>query len=525
MKRLSILLSLMLVLALSAGAAAQFTLSGFVQMDATLRQKKVDTDDNGLPVYDGWEFYGQSRQHVRLTLGTRTSQSGTLKLVLGFGNNDQGSTSANTWYSWASDGNNPAAKAVNLDLNSARIEATGPLWKEGQSLTTVLGRFTPNYSPWVASSSAKNPTKNETQNMGYNGVEIRTLQLGPLGVRAYYGIAYNNGDFGQDRVFAVDVAGKLAGVDAQVTAVNREVVEKNAAERERVWDIAAVLSTKPVDGVELSGVVVVDGQGQGTAGDVLPDVKPKLGMKAEVKVTTIPNVTLTGSAYKYDLGFAPRYAQWAKGSGGYYTQFTTNRQGYKVGAETTQAGVTFDGSYANETDADGTAYEKQVIEAGAKTTIEGFDLSARVTLTEETGKANATETTFSIGKAISNVNLKYTGTLLNEEGADKTKAKHQISADTTVNLFFADNVKLSATVIHNSITDPSKGSNKDKDENIILDKDGNVIPLYGIDASWKAPNGIDIVVGYANYNKSGNNFVHEKEPDGFYIRATTQVNF
>lgn len=506
MKKSTILLSLALVLVLSFGAAAQFKLSGQVNFDAYLRQKWNAAEEK----HEGLEFWAQGRRYARLDMSA-SGQSGNLKLILTLGNSQAGrhQNDAAAWIPWTDDVYNPGNANVQIKLNSARIEATGALWKGGDSVTAVFGRYNVGYSPWVAHSTVRNGNDDLAgRDALRNAVEVRGLTVGPLNLKFVHGFAPAD-TWGQDEPTFIQADGNLGGITTKMVAVNRQVMGAGIADRPTVWDMAAELSTKPADGLDLSGTIAVDGQGQGRNGGPVDDISPKFAFKADATVTTVPNLKLTGSAWMAQNDFAPRYAQWNKDWKDYtgtqvgnHTAFQTNRQGFKVGAETTQSGVTLTGSYQATTNVDDATPEwnESVLGAGVSTTIEGFNLGADVTLTTRIDDAPKTESTKTVLKAstkLSDVDVAYTGTLETDKDM-----KNEVEAKVTKDLFFADGVAFNGKVI-------LQGEDLD----------------YGVDASWRAPNGLNFVVGYATYNKSGDLWVHQKNPDGFYIRTHAQVNF
>lgn len=515
MKRITVLLSLVLVLALSMGAMAQFKLSGQVGFDAYLRQKWDDTEEE----HGDLEFWAQGRSYARLAM-SGSGQSGSLKLILGFGNNQAGrhqnDTNVEAWIPWTGE---PFKKSedVAIKLDSAKIEATGALWKGGDSLTAIFGRHNTGYSSWVGHSRVRNTSNTTHRDAFRNSVEVKGLKLGPLTVSAAHGYSQVAGE----EPSFIHASGNFGGIDTKVTAVNRQVI---GALDDTVWDMAAELKMKPMADLDLSGAIALDGQGQGVSGNIGTEIAPKIAFQADAKLTSIPSVTLTGSAWMAENGFAPRYAQWDKDWKDYTdtkvgrpVAFQTNRQGFKVGAETTQSGVKLTGSFANETNVDKDNTDKwaeTIIGAGASTSIEGFDLGADVTLTDRDDadvEMDEIKTVLSVGTKLADVNVKYTGTIENKKKNDAgtetetDKFENKVTANVAYDLFFADNVKFDAAVIHTTET-----GEEDK-----LD--------YGVDASWKAPNGLNFVVGYATYNKSGDRWVHKKNPDGFYIRDRKSV--
>jgi len=490
-------LSLLLVLVLSFGAAAQLKLSGLAEFHFGLRQKKDGSDLKGL------EFFGKGRRNIDLTFTAPSGSAGNLRLTLSLGRAARsGAAGANDFFDWTTDAYNPGAANAQLNLTSARISGTGALWKGGPPLTVTAGRYNAGYSPWVAHTVGRRGDENENATAFLNSVEVKGLNVGPFAISAIHGHSVSYSAWGQDEPTYLHASGTVGGISTKLTAVDREVIGKNIADRDRVWDFAAELGMKPMADLSVDAVVAMDGQGQGADGIQAAEVAPKLAVRADAKYTGIAATTIDASVWRTEDLFAPRYAQWSKNDGGFYTKFDVNRQGVKVGASTTQAGVDLKGSYELVSEVSGANYDKSVITAGVGTKVDIFTVSADVTLTDE-NSAKSTKTVLKASTKLADVDLAYTGEI-NKAGTNPSTMKNTISATTKQNLFFADNVTLNATVINET----------DKDL------------LYGADAKWTAPIGLDIAVGYANYKKSPRNYVHgHQQKDGFYVTASKLITF
>ena len=148
----------MLALAFPAAAQIETKFSGKVQTDLYYDQ------------YDGVWAVGGPRDQARDVLRHR----GCDPLVLGLGateSNDEGLFGR----AIGEDGS-PLSKsnAINLNIDTAYIQADGA-WFEGlPSVTTKLGRFGTNYSDWVADFGNR------------DGIELSNVELGPVSVAALY---------------------------------------------------------------------------------------------------------------------------------------------------------------------------------------------------------------------------------------------------------------------------------------------------------------------------------------------------
>lgn len=510
MKRTTILvLSLVFVLVFSMAAFAQINtnITGLLELDVTYREK-ITSDPDDDPDEREYELYVRGRRRFTVSMSTG-GRSGNLRAVVGLNATNIGSN--DTWVDWTNSNmfGGTLSGAINLSLNNARFEATGPWWEGGPSLLTRAGRFRVSYSDWVAGATNRtyeNWNRHNVHDMTRNAIEVRNIPVGPMTVHAFMGISDARGNFGQDRPSGFHAAGNVAGLDLKVTAINREKLTEVAADRTketRVWDVAVEASAKPISGVSLSGVFAMDGQGEGYIGAgkfVGPsaDERPAFAYRVDATVETIPNLKLTGSYYLIEERFAPRYANWNNssswepeiGDDGYrFTAFEVDRTGFKVGAETTQAGVKLNGSFLSESNVSGADYSRTLITAGASTKIENFDLGVDVAL-DNVDDEQTTKTVVTAGTSFGGVNVKYTGTIETDEDME-----NKIEVDTTRDLIVLKNVKLSGAVIQ-------KGEDLD----------------YGADATWTAPNGVTMVVGYATYNKSGDDWVRGTLRDGFYLR-------
>src|SRR5690606_11490799 len=156
MRKLAVLTSLVLVLALAFPAAAQIEtkFSGKVQTDLYFNQE------------DGLWAWGDLETKLEMSYGTE----GAIRAVLGLG-----ATEANNEAEFGSH-DSPLSKSDNIGLkvNTAYIQADGA-WFEGlPSVTTKFGRFGTNYSDWVANFGDR------------DGIELSNVELGPITIAGLY---------------------------------------------------------------------------------------------------------------------------------------------------------------------------------------------------------------------------------------------------------------------------------------------------------------------------------------------------
>lgn len=114
------------------------------------------------------------RGGVRVTLSMRAGLEGNPRLII-----SMPSTIARTNQEIDGDFQDdifaPSA-AVRFGINAARLEAEGPLWRNGPSARVRMGRFYVHYSDWIARS------------LGRTGIELRGLPIGIHNLRIYYGL-------------------------------------------------------------------------------------------------------------------------------------------------------------------------------------------------------------------------------------------------------------------------------------------------------------------------------------------------
>lgn len=466
MKRLSILLSLALVLGLSVGALASFNtnITGWVETDIVYKKDDpIEKPDN--------PYYLQARMRARadLSMGSTNNANPKVTISMRLSRNDLGWT----------DLKDALSKNYSLpfDITGLTMVATGAWWKNGPELTTSIGTINRNWSHYGA------------YRLGRNIIEVDGLSVGPVKVTGLY--AYTNAEARYNKeagtTFALRTSGTIDPITFNAYFVNFGP-QTDSEKRNNNFAVDAKVS--PVSGVDLSGVFGYDGKNEG------------ITYKAEATVKTIPNLTLTGLVRATDDKYNPNHTE----THADHRVWWSDEQLIKVGASTTQAGVDLSGSVERKTNYAG-ENATNTIEGKAVTTVpglgdSGLKVGGTVTVTNKPDNTSSTKTVLEASTTVSKVEVTYKGTIETDK-----EMINDLGVKTTVNLPFADNVTLQGKVIFDE--------NQAKDHHKLR---------YGAMANWRLPNQLDIWVGYANYNMSGDDWVNEKGDDGFFIRVHRRMN-
>lgn len=482
MKKSTILLSLALLLALSAGAFAALStdITGWVETDIVYKKNDpIKTPNN--PFY----LEARMRGRVQLTMGSTNDANPKVTISM--------ETAANEtdWINFENalerkkrkedDDEQEQEVSMPFKITGIQMVATGAWWKGGPELTTSIGSFNRNWSHYGA------------YRLGRNIIEVDGLSVGPVKVTVLY--AYTEEDEEEEsrynktagNTFALRGSGTIDPVQFNAYFVNYGP-QTNADARYNQFAVDAKVT--PASGVDLSGVFGYEEKNKG------------ITYKAEAKVTTIPNLTLTGLVRATDDKYNPAHTERHDD----HRVWWKDEMLLRVGAETTQAGVKLNGSVERKTNYAGKNPTNKFT-VGASTTISGvgdagLNLGGSVELTRYPNNTSSTTTVIDASTAISNVNVTYKGTIETDK-----EMINDVTVKTTVNLFFADNVTLEGRVIFDE--------NQSKDHHKLR---------YGARAYWRLPNGLDIWVGYANWNMSGKDWVNKTGDDGFYIRLHRRMN-
>lgn len=465
MKRLTVVLSVLLVFIMSAGALAALStdIKGFVEMDLTYMTD--DPDDADEP------YYLRARGRGRATLSMSSGSSGNPKVTIGMKSADTGDMKDDTWINFTA----PLSRTSNMPFNieSMRLEATGAYWKNGPSLKTSIGTYNVNWNQYTA------------HRLGRNLIRIQNAAIGPVKLEGIYAWTQSESRYNKVAGYtaALRATGKLDPVNFDVTVTNAGSNQTDSDLRHTNYTFQ--VDAAPVNGLDLSGVVSLDGDNDGML------------YKVEAKLSSIDNLTLTGLVGVTDDKYNPSHTETHNDHRIWWRDETR----YAIDAETVQAGVKLSGGLelkgkhsVDETDT--------IIRAAASTTIEGFDLGVELEQTAHHDDTASNETILKAGKKFGNVDFTYKGTMETDRDTVKDMI-NEFEVKTKVNTLIADNISLKAKAI----------------------LEGDEDAKYGAIAEWRLPNGLDAFVGYANFNYSGDNWVNLKQPDGFFIRLHRRITF
>jgi len=462
---------LALALAAPASAGINTEITGKVQTDLYYDQ------------YDGFWAWGDVETKITMSAGT----DGAVKAVLGLGaneSNDEGKFGRDG--DNASDSGSPLSRhtGISLKVDTAYIQADGA-WIDGlPDVTTKVGRFGTNYSDWVANFGDR------------DGVELSNINFGPVSVAGLYAWV-NNSPISSDAIarrseFADDAArnafiDSIKSKDWRIAAVKGSgsldvvnltgvYVRTYADDDENVTlnDYAVTASVAPIEGLK------IDATFAGTNYEGLPapigDEKGT-GWKVNAELSTIPNITLGATVWASDNEFNPVYTKLDDKKP---TEFAgwdkpNERKGVEVRANTTQAGFDLGLKVKNTSDYDGT----------------------------DASKATSYEFTASRQFGIVKGTYKY-------EDGDKKEYLHTITAETTVDTPIVKALNLKGTI--------RLPENKDLQ--------------YAADATWEAPNGFNVGLHYANYDRDdgwgGRDIggdAQDGKADGFVVKIGKTITF
>lgn len=391
--------------------------------------------------HDGLWAWGKVSTKVTMSTGTE----GAIKAVIGLG-----STTAEDEGNFGGPGDGPLAtkKGIELNVETAYVEANGA-WIQGTpDVTSKIGRFGINYSEWVAELGNR------------DAVELSNIDLGPVDLAfAYAWVNHNPATQDDVRLTAIKASGNLDVVElsgAVVLAANKDDDSKNHT------DYAVSAKATPAEGITLSADFASDGANDAT------------GFKVGGELSTIPNLKIGVSMWSMADAFNPTFAKRDDGKTTAFPDINdkkNERKGFEVKADTSQAGFDLGVTFRNTSDAN------------------------------DGNKANSYE--FRASRDFNGIKASY-----KFEDGDSKDSLHTITAETTVDTPIASGVNLKGTIR--------------LPENADLQ--------FGADATWKAPNGINLGLHYANYDRGdgwgGRDIAAgTKEPDGFVVRASYELSW
>jgi hypothetical protein len=358
--------------------------------------------------------------------------------------------------------------ALDLVIKSAYLTSTGA-WLSGlPDVTTVIGRFDRNYNDWVAK-------------LGTNdGVEINASALGLGDVKLLWALAPSrtDGDTGGQSITAVQATADLDTFDLDFTLVSESNTDPDpfgAAVTTRSTDSVVIVGIAPSDGVSFDATF-------GSNGDDTPANAYKIGGSLGIG----SGWTLDISNWNTDADFDPQFINGdAKPAAGSATQLSvsTDTLGQFSGVK-----VTF------KSDTSDPAATLSTTTIAADTEVGGIGVNLGLVSKSDVPQAKYT---VKASQDISGVTASYSLTIDHDK-----KTSHVIDAKTTLAGTLGTDVALSGKVTIKTDAETQ----------------------FDADATWSAPNGFDLGLHYANYDKSAGK-VGGAEADGFYLTAGASVDF
>jgi len=312
MKKLTVVLSAVMVLALAlpAAAAPAFTIGGSVEQE--FRLERGENDDMRLRGYTGLD----------LEAALSNEDGDPIRAVIEF--------APWSWNNLGEDDElvediaNPyPGPATGLEIDKIYLEAQGALWNGGPEMTTTIGDVEIEHSPWVASLDRR-------------GAKVENLGIGPVTVAGFYGWAERDAQGqAENPAYGLSLAGNLANVGLSTSVVRQDEATELAA--------SAVTQIGPAI---VHGTVALD-ENQNQAFD----------LNAETAV--MPNLNLHLGYRGGDEEFMPRFADvdtledegqasWARDADDNPVKL---QRGIEVGIGTVQYGTQIVASYDQPTDA------------------------------------------------------------------------------------------------------------------------------------------------------------------------------
>lgn len=446
MKKLAIALSAALVFALAAPAAAATnvslsgSLSQTIDVTGNIKDKTVEvtpTTDLGLELNLGLESGQKIKGVIEFApiswtaIDSDVNDDGTVDNELG--------------------GNTPTTPEFmkGLVIDRAYIQTTGALYDGGQEITTTLGDFDAEFSPYVLATN----WANDGSAPGFEGVKVEGIKLGPVSVAGMWGRSAAESD-----TLGATASANVEGVEVSGTIVS-------ADDKAQVAYAVGAKAT-PVQNVTLEGTYAGIVGSQDSA------------VKVDATVGVIPNVTLKGGFWKFDNGFDPIYRDRSvDDDGNLVSVVDTHKDQLGVSAEVATAykGVDLKGSVKQYGAASaGSISDAREIGLEASTNYQGIALSASHTIDQDlVAKTNTTATTFGAEKDFAvaqNLVIKGSANLGLENGEfDYAK----VAASTKTDLAVFKGVELGAQYVYGDFAA------------VDADEDG-----FGAFAKYTAPNGL-----------------------------------
>jgi len=434
MKKLTAIVSLLLVMALAMPAYAALNIKGKIAARTALAENANE------------EFQFQGQGEVDFYISGNVS-NGPVRADINYEFRTGG------WGALGSSGNNGFSGTDTSDANrvlDAYLTFTGPYLPGGKNLTTRIGRFN------------NNVTANGLGIIGNMGrrdwLRISGIGLGPATLQLHYGYESTTKTIaaidGTANIDVLTISGMVVRTDANINTQNNEDT-----------DYAVRVVAKPTSDISLQVDYAVDGQAGGA--------DPYTAWSVGGTLSSIENLTLTAKTWTTADEFLP---EWRQNNGNYETLLrdrrTPDRQanigdpyiakGFSVGVDTVQAGLPIKASVKTGTvfgaaglPAAQVAYAgKKITVLDASTTIAQFGVALQYTTIQDFDPVTDVIVT-----------RKFPGLFVGD-------------VDTRVAVRF--------------------GNGSD--------------PEYSADATWKAPNGLNLGLHYANYDR----LVDEKGTTGWF---------
>lgn len=466
MKRLSVLMSFVLIMALAvAPAFASTEITGKVSVDV---RWEPDLDDLGKGKLTA---EGVIDTEVVTSIGS----DGAIKAVLDVSAFATGDDDIKF-------GNGFKAIGDKLEIKAAYIETTGSWFKGTAPATTRLGRFGTSINPWIADFGDK------------DSVRVEGLELGGADMTLYY--AWSPAvDADEGRRHLVDglewdvpeshIIGAVSAdfsIDiVDLTGTYVRTVSDNDLATSTNYALNAALT--PADGIGLELDYVVSDR------EDLPN-DGNSAWKFTGTLETLPEIGLKAEVWNTGQNFDPFYPE-LEGDDDEKeaVKFATDRKGYKLTLDTTQAGIDFELSYEDVDEVESGDHIETVTKLSGSTDIQGTGIKATITNKDiEDNMKFELELTRSFGIV--------NGLYKLEIDHDSTTT-HTVEADWAMDTFIADDVEFFVGV------ELPEGKDAQLD----------------LDVAWQAPNGISLGLHYANYDDN------DDYPEGLQARAGIEVEF
>jgi len=380
---------------------------------------------------------------------------------------------------------------ANLGLGISNVVFTfeGPFLKGGRNLTTQVGNLSAYKSDYVAGESDGEAHGTAAKSAKGDGIAISGFGVGPFDASIAY--LFTAPDANGDRLTVTSLNGSLEVLDLGLTAASHYVGDT------LVHDLHLKVGVEPAEGFSVTANYATDGRNDGYVYDVTG------------KLATLANLELTAGVRGIDQNAAwnPRFAKRHKDNCGNAEHLCAHdgKNGISLGLSTTQAGINLGLTYKTGERPTVPDDDETVTTFSAGTVINELDLSGKVTLTDKVGTADdSTKFEGTVKRSFGAVNASYKIETTSTESS--SSMTHTIAADTTIDTPIADGVKISGQV-----------------------KLGTAIATPEAHASveWKAPMGLSLGVHYANYNRADHGPMPNGDPndDGFYLTAGYEFNW